>query len=241
MPGPARGRTRTPRWRRCHGAGPRESSRPAGGALAAARTVPCVFPGGWGGGCVTFRLPVARRRDVTARRVRDGGWRGSGRSAAARAPGAMEAAAAAAPAASSGALVPAAAAGTAVTTGKEVTPPAPRRTKKILDEEAYIEVGRGRGAQSPAGRAGSPRSPGTGAKRLPAQPGGTAARAWGRGSSGAAPTAPVVSVLPPARPRLGAPVGPASLPVSGVPWPWADPALRGVPARPHSGLSVCRA
>uniref|UniRef100_A0A8B9LZT7 Ess-2 splicing factor homolog n=1 Tax=Accipiter nisus TaxID=211598 RepID=A0A8B9LZT7_9AVES len=48
-------------------------------------------------------------------------------------------AATAVPAASSGALVPAAGPGTAVATGKEATPPAPRRPKKILDEEAYIE------------------------------------------------------------------------------------------------------
>ncbi|XP_071619078.1 splicing factor ESS-2 homolog [Heliangelus exortis] len=43
------------------------------------------------------------------------------------------------PSVSSGALVPAAAPGTALAKGKEAAAPSPRRPKKILDEEAYIE------------------------------------------------------------------------------------------------------
>lgn len=85
-----------------------------------------------------------RRGGVTSRRVALATAAEEGQGAH-QAPGAMEGAAAV-PAASSGALVPAAAAGTAVVTGKEATPPAPRRPKKILDEEAYIEVGRRAGA-----------------------------------------------------------------------------------------------
>lgn len=75
--------------------------------------------------------------------------------------GAMEAAAG--PAAPSGAVVPAAAVGAAVATGKGATgkgatSPAARRPKKILDEEAYIEVG---------WRAWAWASPGSQAGRLP--------------------------------------------------------------------------
>lgn len=46
------------------------------------------------------------------------------------------------PPASPAALVPATAAGPVAVTGKEVVSPAPRHPKKILDEEAYIEVRR---------------------------------------------------------------------------------------------------
>lgn len=46
------------------------------------------------------------------------------------------------PPASPAALVPATAAGPVAVTGKEVVSPATRHPKKILDEEAYIEVRR---------------------------------------------------------------------------------------------------
>lgn len=46
------------------------------------------------------------------------------------------------PPASPAALVPATAAGPVAVTGKEVVSPAARHPKKILDEEAYIEVRR---------------------------------------------------------------------------------------------------
>lgn len=52
------------------------------------------------------------------------------------------------PPASPAALVPATAAGPVAVTGKEVVSPAPRQPKKILDEEAYIEVRRRGRAQA---------------------------------------------------------------------------------------------
>lgn len=130
------------------------------------------------------------RGGVTLRRVAfaTAAEEGQGPSPAVRASGAMEAATAV-PAASSGALVPAGGPGTAVATGKEATPPAPRRPKKILDEEAYIEVGRWAREAPLSWHRGSAR---------------------GRGSSGVARWAPAATAA--TQPRLEAPVGCPSLP-----------------------------
>ncbi|KAM6403780.1 splicing factor ESS-2 homolog [Rhynochetos jubatus] len=128
---------------------------------------------------------------------------------------------AAVPAVSPGALVPVAAAGAAVATGKEATPPALRRPKKILDEEAYIEVGLGQGrwGQSPAGRARAREAPFSGHQGRVAPGSGLCGvtpagqQLWSRplGSCGDS-CHHAATTLPPAQPRLEAPVGSPSFP-----------------------------
>lgn len=112
------------------------------------------------------------------------------------------------PPASPAALVPATAAGPVAVTGKEVVSPAPRHPKKILDEEAYIEVRR-RARAAPLRRCLG--------RALPAR------RGWARGPPGRVgprslpPVVAAVSALPPALPDL---------PVVLYRWPRAEPALQ---------------
>uniref|UniRef100_A0A8B9S7U0 Ess-2 splicing factor homolog n=1 Tax=Apteryx owenii TaxID=8824 RepID=A0A8B9S7U0_APTOW len=92
------------------------------------------------GGAVSAALPGCRSRSgVASRRVASATAAEEGHDVGGLA-GAMEAAAAAAaPAASSRALVPAGPEGAVVVAARGAAQPAPRRPKKILDEEAYIE------------------------------------------------------------------------------------------------------
>lgn len=121
-PGPAA--TPLPRRHRHRGSGsPVRSSQPQGGALTAA---PCASPG--------RSSPTLCRVIMTSRRV-------ASATAAEEGQGVM----AAVPAPSSGALLPVAAEAGAVVRSREAVRPAAKRPKKILDEDAYIEVGGGPG------------------------------------------------------------------------------------------------
>lgn len=113
-----------PRLRLCHGPGPPGSSGPPGGARARSSR----------GGA---RIPIPRRGNVTSLPVAFAAAEEEEQRSGSDAMEAMPV-----PPASPAALVPAPAAGPVAVTGKEVVSPAARHPKKILDEEAYIEVRR---------------------------------------------------------------------------------------------------
>lgn len=193
------------------------------------------------------RIPVPRRGAVTAR---PGAFAAAeeGRSGS----DAMEAMPV--PPASPAALVPAPAAGPVAVTGKEVVSPAARHSKKILDEEAYIEVRRRARAQAREaplrrclGRALPARRGSPGVR--PARPGRGRCSLPPRLQVEVAPGPPLGLPGPGARGRPSGCRGPCARlsalcrgpgpPVALRRWPRAEPALQV--SQHCSCLCLCRA